>query len=82
MDTQRTMAFIRLIVLLYAVLNSTLLTMGYNPIPFTDEEVTTMITAVLAFGSAILAWWKNNNVTRSAQKAQVTLDRMKEQKKR
>lgn len=80
MDNQRISAFIRLAVLLYAVTNATLLAFNINPLPFTDEEVSAAITAVLAFGSSVLAWWKNNNVTREAQKAQAALDRMKEQK--
>lgn len=80
MDTQKASAFIRLAVLLYAVTNASLLAFDINPLPFTDEEVSAGITAILAFGSSVYAWWKNNNVTREAQRAQLELDRMKDKK--
>ena len=81
MDNQRISAFIRLAVLLYAVTNATLLAFDINPLPFTDDEVSAAITAVVAFGSSVYAWWKNSNVTREAQKAQKYLDDLKAKNK-
>ena len=80
MDAQKVSAIVRLIVLLYAVLNSVLLMFGINPLPFTEEEVSAGITAVLAVVASILVWWKNNNVTKEAQEAQRILDNLKNKK--
>lgn len=80
MDNQKISAFIRLAVLLYAVTNASLLAFGINPLPFSDEEVSAAITAILAFGSSVYAWWRNANITREAQKAQEYLDHLKQQK--
>lgn len=77
MDNQKVAAIVRLLVLLYAVLNSVLLMFGINPLPFTEEEVSAGITAVLAVVASVLAWWKNNNITKAAQESQRQLDSKK-----
>lgn len=77
MDNQKVAAIVRLMVLLYAVLNSVLLMFGINPLPFTEEEVSAGITAVLAVVASVLAWWKNNNITKAAQDSQRQLDSKK-----
>lgn len=77
MDNQKVAAIVRLMVLLYAVLNSVLLMFGINPLPFTEEEVSAGITAVLAVVASVLAWWKNNNITKAAQESQRQLDSKK-----
>ena len=35
------------------------------------------VAAVLAIGSTVVAWWRNNNVTEAAQDAQKVLDGLK-----
>lgn len=81
MDTQKASAFIRLAVLLYAVTNASLLAFDINPLPFTDEEVSAGITAVIAFGSSVYAWWKNAPITKEAKEAQAYLDDLKAKNK-
>lgn len=41
------------------------------------DSLTGAVAAVLAVGSTVVAWWRNNNVTEAAQEAQKTLDGLK-----
>lgn len=74
-------AGIRLALPLIGIFNMWLVSKGYNPIPFSEEEVGQAIVAVATVITAVWAWWKNNNITKQAQIAQDHLDRMKEYKK-
>lgn len=71
---EKTVAFIRLALPLYAMINALLLSLGYNPIPFTPEKVDAFITGLIGVISVLWAWWKNNNITPEAQKMQRSLD--------
>lgn len=42
------------------------------------DALTGAVAAVLAIGSTIVAWWRNNNVTEAAQSAQEYLDALKD----
>ena len=77
MDNQRLAAFARLIVPFYALVNAFLLSLGYNPMPFSDEEVTAAVNAVLGAVGTLYVWYKNNNVTKEAQEAQLLYDQVK-----
>lgn len=77
MDNQRLAAFARLIVPFYALVNAFLLSMGYNPMPFSDEEVTAAVNTVIGAVGTLYVWWKNNNITREAQEAQLIHDQVK-----
>lgn len=77
MDNQRLAAFARLIVPFYALVNAFLLSIGYNPMPFSDEEVTAAVNAVIGAVGTLYVWWKNNNITREAQEAQMLHDQVK-----
>lgn len=81
MDTQKLAAFARLIVPLYTFVNATLLASGINPLPFAEEEVAMAVNAVLGFVSTTYAWYKNANVTKEAQVAQLYLDELKDKRK-
>lgn len=41
------------------------------------DALTGAVAAVLAIGSTVVAWWRNNNVTEAAQDAQKVLDGLK-----
>ncbi len=62
-------AIVRLIVLIIAMVNQTLILAGYNPLPFSDEQVFEAVSTVATVLIALWAWWKNNNVTKEAQQA-------------
>lgn len=63
-------AIIRLLVTFVLVINAGLTAKGLNPIPFDESAVTDVLTQLFAAGSIVWSWWKNNNVTKTAQYAQ------------
>lgn len=71
---EKTVAFIRLAIPLYAFLNATLLAMGYDPLPFESEKVDAALTGAIGVFGLVAAWWKNNNITPEAQGMQKALD--------
>lgn len=77
MDNQRLAAFARLIVPFYALVNAFLLSVGYNPMPFSDEEVTAAVNTLIGAVGTLYVWWKNSNVTKEAQEAQLLYDQVK-----
>lgn len=64
---------VRTVVLFVALLNTVLNACGKNPLPFSDDEVYTGVSAVVATVAAIWAWWKNNSFTSAAVKADEVL---------
>lgn len=73
-------AITRLVVLVILLINQTLITIGWNPLPFSEDQVYEGVSSVATVAVAIYTWWKNNNVTKQAQITQKQLDRMKEAK--
>lgn len=69
---------IRTVVLVIALVNQILTACGINPLPFSDDEIYSGVSAVVTVIAAIVAWWKNNSFTKAAITADETL---KEQKK-
>ena len=63
----------RTVVLFVALLNTVLNACGKNPLPFSDDEVYTGVSAVVATVAAVWAWWKNNSFTTAAVKADEVL---------
>ena len=77
MDKERIIGLVRIVSLAVLTINSVLTAKGINPIPF-DETLVTEVAVYVANGiSAFWAWWKNNNMTKEAQAAQVLKDNMK-----
>lgn len=77
MDKERIIGLVRIVSLAVLTINSVLTAKGINPIPF-DETLITEVAVYVANGiSAFWAWWKNNNMTKEAQAAQVLKDNMK-----
>lgn len=60
---------IRTIALIVALLNMLLTAFGKNPLPFSDEEVYSGLSAVAAVAAALAAWWKNNSFSACALQA-------------
>lgn len=77
MDNQRLAAFARLIVPFYALVNAFMLALGYNPLPFSEEKVTAAVNTVIGAVGTLYVWWKNSNVTKEAQEAQLLYDQVK-----
>lgn len=60
---------IRTVILVIALINTLLNACGKNTLPFTDDEVSAVISAMFTFAASIMAWWKNNSFTDNAIKA-------------
>lgn len=59
-------AITRLAVLVILLINQALITLGWNPLPFSEEQVYEAVSSVAMVVVAIWTWWKNNNVTKKA----------------
>ena len=62
-----------------ALLNQVLTMAGVNPLPWSDDEVYTGVTAALTVGAALWSWWKNNSFTASAREADGMLKAIREE---
>lgn len=69
---------IRTVVLVIALINQVLTSLGYPILPFTDEQVTELISLVFTIGASAWAWWKNNSFTKHAIKADEIKNKLKE----
>lgn len=75
--TERIKAITTLIVTALLLVNTILTASGRNPIPYSETAVYELISNLLSAIAVIYAWWKNQNVTEEAIKAQGWLDEMK-----
>ena len=71
-------AVIRTVVLVIALVNQVLTSIGYPVLPFTDEQVTELITLAFTIGASAWAWWKNNSFTKHAIKADEIKNELKD----
>ena len=74
-------AIVRLIVLVILLINQTLITLGWSPLPFSEEQIYEAVSSVALVVTAVYTWYKNNNVTKEAQETQILLDYKKAKKK-
>ena len=76
---QRIIALIRLFVTLVLIWCSTAQAIGADIFDIVEVLSYTLNTPTVmgAYGAAIWAWWKNNNMTRAAQSMQPGLDEIK-----
>ncbi|UBH21556.1 phage holin [Macrococcus armenti] len=70
MQNEKTLAIVRLVVGLITIINLLLAARGYQPIELDEGLITTVISGIVAIGAYLWSWWKNNNVTKKAVKAQ------------
>ena len=74
-------AIIRLVVLAILLINQTLITMGWNPLPWSEDDIYDGVSSVATVVMAVWAWWKNNSVTKEAREADDYMKELKERKK-
>ena len=60
---------IRTVCLTLALINQILTAIGYAIIPIDDETVAQLISTGATVITAIIAWWKNNSITKEARAA-------------
>lgn len=75
-------AIVRLVVLVVLIINQTLITLGYEPLPFSDEQIYEAISIVALTIGTIYVWWRNNNLTDEALAGQGEIERLKEAHKK
>ena len=74
-------AIVRLVVLVILIVNQALITFGYEPLPFSDEQVYEAVSIAALVVITLYSWWKNNNVTDVALAGQSEIERLKEARK-
>lgn len=70
-------AIVRLVVLVILIVNQALITFGYEPLPFSDEQVYEAVSIAALVVISLYSWWKNNNVTEVAIAGQAEIERIK-----
>ncbi|WP_193063014.1 phage holin [Oceanobacillus oncorhynchi] len=73
--------WLRLVVLAVVFINTAGMVLGYQLLPFDNEQITSGLTIGALFLSEIWNHWKNNSYTESAQIADRILKDDKENKK-
>lgn len=58
----------RAIVLFVALFNQVLVMSGFSPLPFEDAAVENAVTSTFVVVAALVAWWKDNDVTYKARR--------------
>lgn len=74
----KTDVWIRLIVLILALVNQFLTASGLNPIAVSEAEMYVNLSGVVAIFAALWAAWKNNSLTASAQQSDIMMQNLKE----
>lgn len=67
-------------ILIFALLNQILTILGYNPLPWSDEQFYEGFTLLLTVGASLWAWWKNNSFTKEAIEADKVMKELKAKK--
>ena len=70
-------AIVRLVFLVILIINQTLITLGYEPLPFSDEQIYEAVSIVALVAGTIWIWWRNNNITDEALSGQAEIERLK-----
>lgn len=60
---------IRTVLHVVAIVNIILQMKGKNTLPFTDEEISQLISLIFLICTSVATWWKNNSFTIPAIKA-------------
>ena len=79
MTGERVKAVVTIVVTLYALLNAGLNLAGINTLPFTNDEVSTTLFAVIGVLGTIYGWWKNQNITSASLAGQQLVDALKKE---
>lgn len=67
------MAIVRLVVMLILIINQILISRGWTPLPYDEEQIYEFVNGLALVTVSIWAWWKNNSITKEAQKADKVL---------
>lgn len=70
------MAIVRLVVMLILMINQILISRGFTPFPYDEEQIYEFVNGLALVSVGVWTWWKNNNVTKNAIKAQEYKDQL------
>lgn len=76
---ERVKAVVTILVTLFSLANAGLSLSGFNPLPFTNEQVSTTLFAVVGVIGTIYGWWKNQNITSASLAGQQLVDALKKE---
>jgi SPP1 family holin len=62
-------SIIRTVILAVALINQLLVSAGYSPLPFENEQIELGLSTAFTVIAALISWWKNNDLTRKARLA-------------
>ena len=79
MTGERVKAVVTILVTLFSLVNAGLSLAGFNPLPFTDEQVSATLFAVVGVIGTIYGWWKNQNITSASLAGQQLVDALKKE---
>ena len=66
------------LILVVALVNAVLQMLGFDTLPISNEEVSTIVSSVFLIGSAIYTTYKNFNCSTASQTAQRVTDAIKQ----
>lgn len=76
---ERVKAIVTILVTLFSLANAGLSLAGFNPLPFTNEQVSATLFAVIGVLGTIYSWWKNQNITSASLAGQQLVDALKKE---
>lgn len=76
---ERVKAVVTILVTLFSLANAGLSLAGFNPLPFTNEQVSATLFAVIGVIGTIYGWWKNQNITSASLAGQQLVDALKKE---
>lgn len=76
---ERVKAIVTILVTLFSLANAGLSLAGFNPLPFTDEQVSATLFAVIGVLGTVYGWWKNQNITSASLAGQQLVDALKKE---
>jgi SPP1 family holin len=75
-------SLIRTIILAVALINQVLVSFDKSPLHFNDQQIDLIVSTVFTIVTALIAWYKNNYVTRKGLTQKAVLKMHEEQVKK
>ena len=76
---ERVKAVVTILVTLFSLANAGLSLAGFNPLPFTNEQVSATLFAVVGVIGTVYGWWRNQNITSASIAGQQLVDALKKE---
>ena len=76
---ERVKAIVTILVTLFSLANAGWSLAGFNPLPFTNEQVSATLFAVVGVIGTVYGWWKNQNITSASLAGQQLVDALKKE---